>query len=291
MSKKAPTIKMFLGGGLGNQLFQYAFARALAMRNEANLVLDAASIFEIDYRYKRSFELDAFKLPPEVKILRRKPFAVHLRRKFVELTCCRGPHLSNPYVRELRPLKFYPEYLDWKVYKNVNLLGYWQCEQYFVDFKSQILQDLSFLNPINECRAEFLKKIQASNSVAVHVRRADYSQAIGLGYYEASINQMRQIIGNPRFFVFTDVPDWWEKNAIEGDDIELVPSGDLPAIEDFKLMTYCQHYIIANSTFSWWAAWLGKAKHEASQIISPQREIWDNKSIVPENWSTNPANY
>lgn len=284
MSQSLPKIKLLLCGGLGNQLFQYAYGRALSLRSGAHLELDASSLFEMDKTYMRTYELDAFCIPDEVSVLRKKPFASHVRRKVLDWQSRNRPIAERCFVQEPRPLKLYPEYADWRVQRDVTLLGYWQCLQYFKVCENTIRKDLCFRDTIHPARADLASEMREVRSVAVHVRRADYAKALDLSYHERAIAMMRERVPGARFYVFTDVADWWQTNGIQGADIQLVEASELPAIEDFKLMTCCHNFIIANSSFSWWAAWLGESKNK--WIICPEKSSWDNSDTIPEAWSS-----
>ncbi|MCC5790909.1 MAG: alpha-1,2-fucosyltransferase [Opitutales bacterium] len=288
MTQNRPTIRMLLCGGLGNQLFQYAFARALALRSKAHLELDAASLFAKDKVYQRNYELDAFTIPESVRVIRKRPAFSDLRRKWAERKS-RGKSLeTSQFVTEPQPFQFYPEYAQWRVSRNILLLGYWQCEDYFKDAEVDIRRYLTFREPIHPQHVELAKQIESCESVAVHIRRVQYKRAISIDYYQKGLLEMRHKLDNPRFFVFTDDPEGYANDGLEGDDIQLIPSTGLPAIEDFKLMAHNRHFIIANSSFSWWAAWLGN-QQGTSYVIAPISSVWSNKAVVPDKWQATQA--
>lgn len=279
---KSPSIKIFLCGGLGNQLYQYAFARSLALRSGAELKLDAASLFPLDRMYQRTFELDAFALPEDVSVIRKSPLFSRYKRKLLEWRN-RGISLgASSYISEPRPLQFEPEYAAFKPTRSVSIFGYWQCEAYFSEHADAIRADLKFREPVCEEHAALYSEIISNTSVAVHVRRVQYDRKLEIDYYKQGLVKMRKAFPEARFYVFSDDPDWWRFNGDNGPDITLVDSGSLPAIEDFKLMSMCRHFIIANSSFSWWAAWLGC--HTQKKVLAPHADCWSNQDSIPVDW-------
>lgn len=280
---KAPVINLYLCGGLGNQLFEYAYARSLALRSGARLQIDTVSFFELDHRYKRTCQLDAFSLPDDVELIRKKPFCSHLRRRMNTLLS-RGKSLEEArMVKDPWPRGFYPEHAKWTAQRDLSLLGYWQCEGYFTAYAEQIRKDLSFSASVAPERKQIVAEIRSSESVAIHVRRVDYSPVLDMSYYALAIKEARSTLTSPRFFVFSDDPDWWREHGEMGDDVEIVEDVGLPDTEDFKLMCQCQHYIIANSSFSWWAAWLGSG--EDGSVYAPSAGFWSNPNTVPDAWN------
>ena len=115
------------------------------------------------------------------------------------------------------------------------------------------------------------------------MRRAQYDRKLSLDYYRRAMARMRELVSRPRFYVFSDEPGWWLENGDNGPDVEVITTELLPAIEDFHVMSLCRHFIIANSSFSWWAAWLGRANEKIE--VAPAGMLWDNNlDIIPESW-------
>ncbi|WP_238710734.1 alpha-1,2-fucosyltransferase [Oceanipulchritudo coccoides] len=273
---------MLLSGGLGNQLFQYAFARSLSLRSGAKLILDTGTFFKIDHRYKRQYALDAFTCDSSVrKFGGSGPFGRFYRRCWMQAE--KGqPFSRRRFVDEPRPLGYYPEYGAWKLDRSACLSGYWQCPEYFRECEPQLREDLRFVEPLSGESSKLVEELEESTSVAVHLRRLDFGTKLTMRYYKSAIEQMRKRFGNARFFIFSDDPQWWIEEGQCGNEFVLMSAGNRSAMEDFQLMTHCRHFIIANSSFSWWAAWLGSATDKC--VIAPPTNSWLNPNTIPEEW-------
>ena len=267
-------------GGFGNQLFEYACAYAQARRMNTKLVLDSMFLatdtlrnYELDslsLRYDFVFRLPQ-KYPYIIKAMLRKCFHFFLRiiaKNYAE---------RKAYV------------FDDKMYAlsgNWRLRGYWQSEKYFKDYRDEIV---SMLTPTYPMTASFLKlkeQIESTNSVAVHVRRGDYV-ALGIClsdvYYREALLRIRQKVNAPVFYVFSDDMEYAKQLFAEFVSDQVVPicyEGHNSTIEDFLLMKSCKHNIIANSSYSWWAAWANV--HEDKIVVAPKRENKDD--FYPEEW-------
>jgi len=282
------TCRILLCGGLGNQLFQYAFARALALRSGATLILDALTLFARDSKYQRSYALNGFDLPSDVLVCRRGKPGERLIRKFNGLLDHFRPLNKRTFILEKRPLRYSPEDHALVIKRSVTLLGYWNCDRYFAEIERQLRCDLRFTGTVAKERQDLARMIKTGTSVAIHVRRVDYERKLSPAYYLHAVAQMRRRVKNPRFFVFTDDPEWWLSNGERGFDIHLVQKGSLPAIEDLRMMSQCEHFIIANSSFSGWAAWLGQSRDGV--VIAPSEAIWDNnENILRDSWHRIPV--
>jgi len=297
-------------GGLGNQLFQYAAGRALASRLDANLVLDATA-FGTGY-CQRPFALDRYPIQATVawRGFRKGP-----RKGPVPL-----PDSASPAERALRLVGriftaskdggFWRPRLDVFIQKGFDydpqferlarstyLAGYWQSYRYFEPAAETIRRELQRPAPPPGANRDWLARIGGANAVCVHVRRGDYLLAreqrlhglCSLGYYERA---MRQILGQHRdveFFMFSDDHQWCREN-FRGPGIHFVDAnGPDAAVEDLRLMAACRHHIIANSSLSWWGAWL--AGHPDQVVIAP--DPWftylpSTPDLLPKGWLTLP---
>lgn len=274
---------MLLCGGLGNQLFQYAFARALALRSGATLVLDAVTLFRKDAKYRRTYALEGFSLPAEVVISHRRLWGESPRRKLRQLFERERPRTDRSYLLEERPLRYRPEDQALVLKRDVTLLGYWNCERYFADIERQLRRDLYFVGEIAPEQKVLATKVERCCSVAIHVRRTDYDRKLPMEYYRRAMTEMRVRFDQPKFYIFSDQTEWWLAHGESGPDICVVPATPLPPIADLRLMSLCRHFITANSSFSWWAAWLGHAGDKF--VIAPSAAAWDNnEDILPESW-------
>jgi len=281
-----------LQGGLGNQLFQYAFGRALELETGVPCLLDLQ-----EYRdSRRKLGLDHFQskytaAPPECRANYRTP-RLKLKRQLKQILGIRfaiaathfieNGHRYDPSVFQKQP----PCYFE----------GYWQSEKYFQKFAPAIRDELRFRDAGLFERHPLYERIRAANSVSVHVRCGDYVKKAKIrkklhvctpGYYERAITAMRKRnpAENPHFFVFSDDHDWVRKNLPSGADFTLVSSST--EYEDLFLMSSCKNNIIANSTYSWWAAWLnpnaGKAVIAPDQWFTPAAKL-DYKDVAPDGW-------
>lgn len=274
--------RVLLCGGLGNQLFQYAFARCLSRRSHVDLELDVSTVFSVDATYQRTYELEAFILSPTAKIIRPNAFMGRVQKKIKGLRSRGKPLNHRSLLVEPRPVKFLPEYRSLLISKSVSLLGYWQCEKYFIENADLIREELSFRESCCVERERLADEITNSESVAVHVRQVQYTQKLDVGYYQKALKEMRERIPNAKFYLFSDAPDWWESEFGQISDVTHVSEAGVPAIEDFKLMSMCRHFIIANSSFSWWAAWLGS--YPQKKVLAPPADCWSNPDSIPVDW-------
>lgn len=293
---KHPKVILRIFGGLGNQLFCYSAARRLALVNNAELVLDGVSGFARDHGYQRHYQLDHFnihcrkatpaeRLEPLSRVRRYLKRRVNRWRSFEE----RG------YIQQ-EGVDFAPQLLAIKTHGTLYLEGYWQSERYFKDVESTIREDLRIIPPKDEINQAMAERIRGCQAVAVHVRFFDSPLERGVNnapedYYVRAISRMESIAPGAHYFVFSDKP------AATRDRIPLPENritfvshnqGDENAYADLWLMTQCQHFIIANSTFSWWGAWL--AGYAGKLVIAPGFEVregkmwWGFKGLLPAEW-------
>lgn len=285
-------------GGLGNQLFCYASARRLALVNDAELVLDDASGFAYDDVYQRRYQLDHFNIPCRKATLveRLEPFA-RLRRYVLRRWNQRLPFEQRAYLMQ-SGIDFDPRLLRFKPQGTVYLEGYWQSEDYFKDVEATIRQDLQITPPTDAANLAMAAKIRTCTAVAVHVRFFDEPHVTSVNnapgdYYRRAVEVMERLAPAAHYFIFSDQPEA-ARAAIPLHEarVTLVAhnQGDENAYADLWLMTQCQHFIIANSTFSWWGAWL--AFHPDKRVIAPGFEIaatlkvtsWGFKGLLPSQW-------
>jgi hypothetical protein len=287
-------------GGLGNQLFQYAIGRKLSILhgvpfkldiehfeneawgrkyrlNEFNIIETIASKNEI-YRYTR-YEAFLKKYWPLWSILAR----LKLERKVLIMLGLRRESQFN----------FDPKVLS--IRDNVLLDGYYQTEKYFKDIEDVIRKDFEFKHAPNQQNAAMLDKIQAVESVCIHVRRGNFitdrhSNAWhGIcppDYFEKAIGEIKRGVVNPYFFIFSDDKEWAKENLrIEHSTVVDINGPDTD-FEDLRLMSSCNHFILANSSFSWWAAWLSRNKNKL--VIIPSQIFKTPKSntvdFAPKEW-------
>lgn len=281
-------------GGVGNQLFCYAAARRLALKSDAALCLDA-NFFRLDGRYQRDYRLDGFALPPHE--LRREPRLLPQRLDGLLARVERaaiGAGLAPwcDWVIEESAHKFEPRLLETRVTRETRLIGYWQDERYFADIAPQLRAELAF-REAPAAPSELESRIADCEAVAVHCRRlfgvtaddpASVANALGEGYYLKAIEAIAARVARPVFFSFADEPRWLAARWPRGWPLTVVhhagPRGELV---DLRLMARCRHFIIANSTFSWWGAWLGSDPRKV--VIAPRSKGLRHEVTSAAGWT------
>ncbi|MEP4196512.1 MAG: alpha-1,2-fucosyltransferase [Aliishimia sp.] len=269
-------------GRIGNQMFQYAAGRGLALRRNVELVIDdRLAIHKGEGSIRDLFDLPSAqpkKMPPSKH---DRPLAYTLWRHFGR---------SPKYLRETG-LGFNAPLLD--SVDDSYLHGYWQSEKYFADAAEHIRADFQF--PVATGRnADLSDQIANTLSVSLHVRRGDYvgneSHVIcAQPYYDAALaTLLPQLQGSPTIYVFSDEPDWARENlSLPGTPVFIDHNNETPQ-DDMRLMSLCHHNIIANSSFSWWGAWLNA--RQGRKVIAPSRWFGkpglSNPDILPPDWQT-----
>ena len=293
-------VTVWIGGGLGNQLFQYAAARRLALHNRVPLVIDHLSGFPRDF-YQRKFQLDRF----DIRAGYVEPGEAFVSnwgrlRRLARLRINRDRPLERQTHLLERERWFDPRLLELPVTRPLYLEGYFQDENYFKDIRELLLEDLQLRAEHDAENLAVAERIGAAEAVCLHVRRlhgvpnikdakplAQVSSWHHLddGYFQKAVAEIEQRVANPHYFVFADYadPDWLRANVRTRHPVELCAhNGADKDYEDFWLMSQCRHFIIANSTFSWWAAWLGR--HPEKIVVAPKDAIGRMITSVPASW-------
>ncbi len=295
MNKKIVVVR--IKGGLGNQLFCYAAARRLAMFNNAELVIDDVTGFVRDLQYNRSYSLDRFhisvrKAKPSERL---EPFERY-RRGVLKLWSRRWPFEKRIYL-EQETREFDERLLSLKVNGRLYLDGLWQSENYFSDIEEIIRNDLKIIPPTDDVNISIAEKIRACRqAVALHVRwfdapGSDMLNNISSSYYHRAIQLMDEKLNSPHYFIFSDdINAAQEKLNIPNERVTIIShnQSDEHAYADLWLMSLCRHFITANSTFSWWAAWLGGGEHKIVITADFQHDgtviSWGFKGLIPDGW-------
>lgn len=287
-------------GGLGNQLFQYATAKQLALKHNVVLKLDPS--FENDKL--RNYKLQFFNIKEQI--------ATNDEIQDLTISFKKYNKLKHKIQRKLQLLKPYYKrkiykYKLWvndlgilKASKNIYLDGYWGNELFFKDIRKELLGILEIKNDF--IKNDFLKlkdEIKNVNSISVHIRRGDYAKnpktlkffgLMPVEYYQKSIDYMNKEHENNIFYVFSDDIDYVKQNFTFNSDVKFIENKNLQDYHELKLMSFCKHNVIANSTFSWWAAWLNENSEKT--VIAPKKwynnkkaqDYYEKYSFVPENW-------
>lgn len=275
-----------LQGGLGNQLFQYAFGKAMAYKHGVPLVLDASlySLKNFGSDTPREYKLDNFNIEAEVrhepadflgKILSR-PYLKKVLSYFEKVGLKPWGHFVKEHGMEFKEQPYYPP--------TTYYLGFFQSEKYFKAYTQDIRKQFTLAKPVSNEFSRLESKIKEGESVSIHIRRGDFLTHPGslkhvgfadLSYFERAINYVEKEKPNCRFFVFSDDIQWAKKNIKTKSPITFISHPNLTDCEELILLSMCKHDIISNSTFSWWGAWLNQ---------NPDKIV-----IRPKRWFNNPA--
>jgi len=286
-----------LEGGLGNQMFQFAFGLALSRANNSKLYIDKSSFeYKISKVTPRSYQLDAFKIDEFISF----SDCIALRTNTIRLVK-RFPILGEIFKLKIELGDFdvsaLKKGLEYKYFS-----GYWQSSLYFSDYADEVFEFFANHKPFGASAGELLSIINSKpNSVMMHFRRGDYVSnplasvnhgSISLNYYSEAIQIIKKRIDNPFLFIFSDDCDWVEKNFDHGglDVLYVRNDGARRDWEDLVLMSYCKNQIIANSSFSWWSAWLSdKRFKDIDRYVVAPLNWFKSKPIVaserfPKSW-------
>ena len=277
-------------GGLGNQMFQYATARRIAHALGVEVVVDTSwHRRRILNTTLRPFELGRF----AVDLRELRPSEAFWAFPITNRYLSRLPLPSRWKVRRERGRAFDEAVL--RCGPDTFLYGYWQSPLYFQDIRELLVREFQPLDPPAAADARVLEAAASSESVFVHVRRGDYVSlpaaaqhhgTCGLDYYAAALQMVSLHVRDPVFFVFSDDPELTRANLkFDAKVIHVNHNGPAAAHQDLRLMTACRHAVIANSSFSWWGAWLGTS--ESRIVIAPRKwfvasEV--NSDLFPPSW-------
>jgi len=286
-------------GGLGNQMFQYALGRHLAYKYQTELKLDIHYLLDRrprEHMIFRDYDLPIFNIHENIAtkeeiaaftgryMSRRKKLIFRLKKLVNE------PKIKN----EITP-HFDSKILD--AGPSSYLVGFWQSEKYFIDIEGLIRSDFTFKSNLNPKCKELAQQIESVNAVCLNIRRADYVTNplsskflgfIGIDYIHRAVEIISEKVERPVFFVFSDDISWCKENIHLSYPSTIVSheyAGDKFGYY-LQLMILCKHFIIPNSTFAWWAAWLNSNPNKI--VIAPKNWVREssryNKDIVPESW-------
>jgi len=276
-------------GGLGNQMFQWAFARALEKKTGIKTFFDM-SFFE--KKYSRPYELNLFNLKANFITDALTKFKLNLiwklrknlhKKRFLGINFYSEPHFE--YDKSL-----------FKLEPNTFIEGFFQSEMYFNSVEKDLREDFTFKFPPSEENQKIIEKINSTNSISLHIRRGDYVQKkryqnlyanCSLHYYKMGVEYIAQTVDSPTLFIFSDDIEWVKENLkLKYQSVFVSHNTGDKSYEDMRLMSLCKHNVIANSSFSWWGAWLNN--NQKKIVIAPQRWFNDEKiiqtDVIPKNW-------
>ncbi len=266
-------------GGIGNQLFIYAFARCISLNWAGKVGLETHSGFRGD-GYHRIYKLDCFSITlPKSNFLSSLFFSFNrkyplLKRLFFPSSrlIIENEDQLNSNVSEFIP----PPYLK---ERTLFYQGYWQHINFW-SIRKVLLSELRFNLAPNSVFKEIKAKIQASEAVCLHVRRVQYSRLLTLDYYQAAVSLLEKSCTSPVFFIFSDDLAWCRERLSISYPCVYIDNFD-DELYELQLMSFCHHFIIANSSFSWWGAWL--SQHPDKMVILPEDYLVSNMDgrVIP----------
>lgn len=289
-------------GGLGNQMFQYAFGLNFSKKINAK--------HKIDYSYNLSrtdFKSDDIVPIYDVFDIKVEFVSSEDIKKFKSIDTKFSLNKYYYYIIHRYPKLFKPKYAlinsdNYNYYMNnlsvtndFYLTDYWQSEKYFLSIEKIIQDEFQFKKPIDSFNLKILKEILDTNSISIHIRGRDYVTTkrkkyftCDLNYYRKSIQYIYERVEDPEFFIFSDDPVWAQKFLKIDQQHKFINgnSWNKNSYMDLLLMSTCKHNIIANSSFSWWAGWLNKNPHKI--VVAPRKWMNINPNnyddILPKKW-------
>lgn len=277
-------------GGLGNQMFQWAMARMLEESG------DMEAFFDMSYfrkRYARPYELGIFNLEAN--------FVEDFWTKF-RLNLIWSFRAFLHFERVLGITLFAEKQFNFdsgihKVRKNTYIEGFFQSELYFKMIEEQLRKDFQFKTMPSEQNSKVMHAIKTTNSVSLHIRRGDYVQKkryqnlyanCSLDYYKRGVEHIAKTVEEPTLFIFSDDIAWVKKNLrLPYKCVYISHNTGAKSFEDMRLMSLCKHNVIANSSFSWWGAWLNNKPEKI--VIAPQKWFNDDDiiqtDVIPSTWT------
>ncbi len=301
-------LTVHLMGGLGNQLFQYAFGRQLSLANNAELWLDATGYGQPGRRDAKTGvrECELWDYNIKARIMTSRDYKEgrgelwRKSRKLVEIGLrivdkCRPYYARHEIIEPPRSsFRFDPAIANRKFSGTLSIRGFWQSERYFREIGDVLRTELSLRVEPPTSAQKLAARMGTTTSVAIHVRHGDNATTVAaaLGvlprrYYETAMRAIAAEVTEPRYFIFSDDISWAADLLGFGQHLTYVSgSHGGRSSTDLYLMACCRHHIVANSTFSWWGAWLGKK--EGQIVYAPERYFLNidvpNADFYPSGW-------
>lgn len=288
-------IILHLSGGLGNQMFQYAFGRATAARLGADLKIELTDptlnihngfelerIFNIHPSQAMQADIQAVLGVYRHKLIRKALKVMGLNKIF------KSSYVEEPHFHFSAAMLSIPD--------NSYINGYWQSEKYFLEIEDEIRSEFTFKLPMSQQNTDIAKIISQTNSISLHLRRNDFANnsrvnsihgLCSLEYYKSAISYIVERVKYPSFYVFSDDSTWVKGNLKIDYPCEFVEHNrGRESFNDMRLMSMCKHNIIANSSFSWWGAWLNSNPQKL--VMAPKiwfaRQDINTNDLIPNGW-------
>ncbi len=276
-----------LEGGLGNQMFQYAIGRNLSLLHNTPLKIDSSYLRSAN-QSGRSFKLDNF----NTVINEATQAEIDGYRSIFQKILDRiRPESKKKKI--LEPRDFNPNVLR---HIDGYFYGHWNSKKYFINNEDIIRNDFKLKKPFGETAKAILEKINSlPNATSIHIRRGDYISikkiadmhgTLPISYYENAMEKIKEKLPDATFFVFSDDIEWVKKNFSKKYPGTFISNPNIPDYEELILMSLCKHNIIANSTFSWWGAWLNNNPNKI--VVAPRQWFRSNahntNDLIPDNW-------
>lgn len=268
-----------ISDGFGNQLFMYACGYAVAKRLSTKLALDITylstnnlrnyELYKLNIVYDKLFSVDNIQYPFNIVVRKILHFLFRCQYKIFK------EKITHKYDKKILSLS-----------RNSYLLGYWQTEKYFKEYRKDILKMFTPRYELSQACNSFIEKVKNCNSVAVHVRRGDYVKlgiCLNLSYYQHAFSILNERFNNLTYFVFSDNVEYAKQmfKNMDGTFEYVENSSSNSTLDDFFVMKECKHIIMANSSYSWWAAWLNDNPNKV--IIYPEDRLFLT-DFYPKEW-------
>lgn len=285
MENKRVIVK--LDGRMGNQMFQWAFARAYEAKNGILPILDDSY---------ETLKLQQFQLINYIKTV-NKPIVNKVLRKIIPIRNLRNKlteiKFTLPVVQEEIYYKYEEKFLT--IPPPAYFRGYFQCEKYYREIRPVLLEDFKLIKPLNKQNLQIFEKIKNTNSISLHIRRCDYLKSsrwgvLDLDFYKKAVQIIQdQNNAEPTLFIFSDDINWAKNNMkFKQETVYVDVNSGKQGYFDLELMKNCKHNIIANSSFSWWGGWLNKNPYKI--VIAPRpwrpfmKSTEEEYNLLPQEW-------
>jgi hypothetical protein len=286
------TIK--LQGGLGNQMFQYAFGRSLSLKTGVAMAIDIIALNNGEGVTRRRYALDGFTIAPRI-LSARESIRFQLEKKHpLVARWCKRLGMTVPFYCSQRQPTDLITIPDMYTSHDTYFVGLWQREEYFIDHAETVRKDFAPQKPLSATTTELARRIHEQESLAIHIRRGDYASnpkaqkvlwLSDMDYFTRAFEYVKKVTAIRTVFIFSDDIEWCKMMLNFDLPMVFVPQVGIPDTESIHLISLCSHAIISNSSFSWWGAWLNPNPHKV--IVAPKKwfkKDGDSTVITPPSW-------